>query len=262
MRRPALLSTDAVSGSDRVVQSDPGVRITSGGPWTYSYRPITWLDDRSLLYTIIVASDGLPGTQIRRLTGQSTDVLATVPDAATNAVARLAADRLSVAWIEFELPKTDFNVKTTLVVRDNATGAVQRMALPSALALRFVGNSILVGAKDGLYVIDRGLSTPLKRISQVPNIENVTLVGTEIVFRSNSDHVVRTIAPEGGVAKDLDTEATVGPPTPRCGVDAVSDAERLSASHCRSFWTSSSRPRSAVIGTGKETPANSSTAVA
>lgn len=213
--------TDAVTGADRVVATDPGVRIISQGPWTYSYRPITYFDDRSLIYTVMVVSDGVPATQLRRLTGTSTETLFTVPDAATNAVARLTADARSIAWLQFELPKSDFDVKTTLVVRDNATGLVRRLSISSGLTLRFASDYIFVGAKEGLFVIDRGLEGAVRRISDVPNIENVALVGSQVLFRSNSDHTIRAISPEGGLAAVVDTNVTVGPYQSNPGANAV-----------------------------------------
>jgi len=203
--------TDADTGADRVVQSDPGLRIKASGPWAYSYRPVFWQDGQSLLYTIFVPGEGNPNTQLRRLTGERTEVLTTVPDASTNVLARLTADERSVAWVEHEQPMTSYIPTTALVVRDNATGVVRRQAIPSGFILRFAGDDIVIGAKEGVFVADRMLATPLRHLVDVANVEFIAIFGDDVVFSSTNDHKVQAVRRSGGPAVELDTEVLRGP---------------------------------------------------
>jgi hypothetical protein len=203
--------TDADTGVDHVVQSDPGLRITASGPWTYSYRPVFWQEAQSLLHTIFVPGEGNPSTQLRRITGERTEILATIPDASRNVFARLTADERSVAWVENQLPATSFLATSALVVRDNATGAMRRMVIPSGFILRFAGDDIVIGAKEGVFVVDRMLATPLRHLVDAANVEFMAIVGDDVVFSSTNDHRVQAVRRSGGPAVELDTDVVRGP---------------------------------------------------
>lgn len=203
--------TDAMTGIDRVVQTDPGLRIRGSGPWVYSYRPVFWQEPSSLLYTILVPGAGNPSTQLRRLIGERTEVLTTIPDASRNVLARLAADERSVAWVESELPMTSYVATSALVVRDNATGAMRRVAIPSGFILRFAGDDIVIGAKDGVFVVDRKLEAPLRHLVDVANVEFMAILGDDVVFSSSNDHRLQAVRRSGGAPTLLDTEVVRGP---------------------------------------------------
>lgn len=213
--------TDALTGADRVVLTDPGVRIQGGGPWTYNHKPVVWFDGKTLLYTVFVPGSVAPSTELRRLVDGRTETLTTIPDASTNVLARLTADGTGIAWIEFELPKTDFNAKRAVVVRDEG-GALRRQDAPGALAIRLMASQVLIGAQGGLFRSARLLDKPAEKLSGVLNVEFIALSGNSIVFSGTSDLIAHALPASGGMATDLDTGVTRGPyqSTPSTGTTA------------------------------------------
>lgn len=206
-----LHTTAADTGVDRVVDRDPGLKIKASGPWAYSYRPVFWQERESLLYTTFVPGDGNPNTQLQRVGGARTEILTTIADASKNVLARLVADERSVAWVENQLPDNNYLATSTLVVRDNASGATRRQAIPSGFILRFAGDNIVIGAKEGVFVVDRGLVTPLRRLSDAPNVEFIAVLGEDILFSSTNDHRLQTVTVNGGPAVVLESDVVRGP---------------------------------------------------
>ncbi|HEY8865754.1 MAG TPA: hypothetical protein VIM22_02385, partial [Solirubrobacteraceae bacterium] len=89
--------------------------------------------------------------------------------------------------------------------------AVRRQAIPSGFILRFAGDDIVIGAKEGVFVVDRMLGTPLRHVADVANVEFLAILGDDVVFSSTNDHKVQAVRLSGGPSVALDTDVVRGP---------------------------------------------------
>lgn len=204
--------TDAVSGADRVVARDPGVRAEE----VFSVIPAIAFDGSTLLFTVLARREGGAVWELHRLKDGREDTIAHLPEAGTRRFIRVTLDHRSIAWIEaVSQPDTYVN----LGVFDLASAEVRglRTTLSSVYQALLTPERVFLATGVGVMETDRALSYEPKKISPestpvVPPVSELAMPGSYLLYRNfDVGETLAAIDLSSGSHAVLATKATAGP---------------------------------------------------
>jgi hypothetical protein len=199
--------TDALTGSDRVIATDPGLRIDQ----STSVVPAIAFDGTTLLYSILAQTRSGMEWQLRRLRDGRDDVIASLPDAQARRFMRLAVDDRGAVWSEAVLAP---QLATEVAILDE-TGPPFRKAISvsNIYQIVLVGERVVLATDAGLMGMERSVPSSPRRVSrEVGTIAQIARLGDYILYRNfDSAESVAAVDMRSGEHALIGTGATFGP---------------------------------------------------
>lgn len=201
--------TSAIDGADRVIASDPGLRIEAGFT---DHSPTLWFDGTTLLYTILVKGSGAsPAWELRRLRAEQTDRLAQLASASAQRFIRFDAVGDTVAWLEGD--RSAGPIEQATVASFSGSGPARRRALNSrAYVLRLAPAGVYVGTEQGVVLLASDLTGSIAGLPGDPGVvEQLALLGRYVLYGNTNLQTTTAVDPTSRAVARLGQNVTYGP---------------------------------------------------
>lgn len=196
---------DAASGLDKVIASDPGLRVDADS----SVIPALAFDGSSVAYTTLARDGEALVWQLRRWRGGRDEVLTQVSEPRTQHIVRLIVDGARVMWTETTLQP---QLTTRLGTYDG--GAVRRQELPIGTVYQLVVASgrLFLATDRGVMSTEPNAVALREEGSERSNIDQIVVVGAYLLYRTfDVAQSVRALELPTGAAALLGQNSTYGP---------------------------------------------------
>lgn len=206
--------TDAVTGEDRVVATDPGVRVAG----VQSVIPSVAFDGTTLLFTALSDQGGDERWQLRRIEAGRQETIAELSEPTTRRFNWVMVDRGASAWIEV----THRPASQVLAIKPHSAAAISRrtVALDAIYQIALHGDRVFLATGRGVFETDRlGSQTPIRISPGDWTVSQMSVMADHLVYRA-FDPAASVIATRIG-SPDSVTLATGITAGPRAGNGAL-----------------------------------------